>query len=357
MSPSPSPLPAPAASPLERSYRRLLRVLPRGYRERWEDDMVAVLLDTEQEAAAQAVASEGAQRQDEEFELALLQRPPLREVAGVLGLALRLHLAAPSTPGASARSRAVGDAVRLTALLGLPLPAAYGVQQLVLMPWWAEQPGWSQLTVADGVEWVAGCVVALLTWTLLVAGHRRVAAGAAVTGLVVPWVVAGAQLPPPWALPPGELVVWLVLLLPLLSVAAWHRDAPAPSPRWWWTLPAGVALVFALWGLEQVRVSGASFAADVVVAAFALGAGWRHADRGWLGAAALLGMLALVRGVVTWGFVAAMPAEQGVAVLAAMAAGVLAASGIVVVLSWARWRLLARLNRPSQHAEVGPEAS
>ncbi|TXR52541.1 hypothetical protein [Quadrisphaera setariae] len=340
--------------PLERSYRRLLRVLPRGYRERWEDDVVAVLLDTEQEAAARAVVSEGPQRQDEERELVLLQRPRLREVVGVLGLAVRLHLAAPSTPGASARSRAVGDAARLTALLGL-LPAAYGVVDLALLPWQSRQPGWSQLTPADGVEWVAGCLAALLTWTLLVAGHRRTAVGVAVAGMVVPWLISGAQLSP-WALQPRELVVWLVLLVPLLSVAAWHRDAPAPSPRWWWALPAAVAVVFGLWGLETAHATGASFAADPLVAGAALAAGWRRPHSGWLGAAGLLGLVALVWGVVTLGYLAGTPLGEGMAAATVLAAVTTAASGLVVLLAVVRLRVLARAGRLVEHAEVGPEA-
>ncbi|MEH3078262.1 MAG: hypothetical protein PGN11_16635 [Quadrisphaera sp.] len=345
---------ASEVSPLERSYRRLLRVLPRGYRERWEDDMVAVLLDTEQEAAARAVAGEGAARQDEERELVLLQRPPLREVVGVLGLAVRLHLAAPSTPGASARSREVGGAARSTALLGLLVPAAVGVQQLVLLPWWAQQPGWSQVTRADGTWWVASGLVALLTWALLVAGHRRAAVGVALAGVVVPWVAGGAALPL-WALQPRELVVWLVLPVPLLCTAAWHRDAPPPSRRWWWALPVSVLVLLALTGLQLVGAVAALNTPDLLVAAVALGVGWRRADRGWVGAAVLLGAVASVRGAVTLGYLAGLPAAYGV-----VAAAVTAASVAVVVVALVRWRVLGRVpgraERPVERAEVRPEA-
>lgn len=328
--------------PLERGYRRVLRALPRGYRAQWEEDMVAALLDSEQEAAARAVAAEGPARQDEERGLVLLQRPPLREVAGVLGLAVRLHLAAPSTPGATARSRAVGDAVRLTALLGLLVPAAFGVQQLVLLPWWARQPGWSQVTRADGTWWVASSLVALLTWTLLVAGHRRAAVGVALAGVVAPWVAGGAQLPL-WALQPRELVVWLVLLVPLLCTAAWHRDAPPPARRWWWALPASAAVLLGLAGLQLVGAVGALDTPDLVVAAAALAVGWWRHDRGWCGAAVLLGGVALVRALATLGYLTGLPEVYGL-----VGAAVTTASGLVVVVALARWWRLAGQGRPAR---------
>ena len=73
---------------LERRYRRVLRLLPGYYRDRWEQDMAAAFLDSWLTG-------------DPEEDEAVLQfcKPTWAEVASVAGLAVRLYLG-----GAGARA-------------------------------------------------------------------------------------------------------------------------------------------------------------------------------------------------------------------------------------------------------------
>ena len=88
-------------------YRRVLMLLPRGYRAERGEELLGVMLDGAEEHGR--------------------DRPALGEVLSVLGLSLRLRTGA---PGASARSRSVGEALRLIALLGLLLQAAVFAQNV-----------------------------------------------------------------------------------------------------------------------------------------------------------------------------------------------------------------------------------
>ena len=67
---------------LEQRYRRVLRLLPGWYRDRWEEDMAATLLDG---------WLTGDQEADEYISKAA--RPEWAEVASVVCLAARLYLA------------------------------------------------------------------------------------------------------------------------------------------------------------------------------------------------------------------------------------------------------------------------
>ncbi|MBL1097691.1 hypothetical protein [Streptomyces coffeae] len=90
---------------LEDRFRAVLRVLPAYYRREREEEMVDTFLSDYEPL-------------DEEAELG---RPRLREVAGVLHLAVRTRLAG---HGAPARYVAYGRAARLVGLLGVALLAA-----------------------------------------------------------------------------------------------------------------------------------------------------------------------------------------------------------------------------------------
>src|SRR5687767_11091284 len=117
-------------SVLETRYRTLLRILPADYRAAWEEEMVATFLSgmaTDDEEEAEYLAEFG--------------RPSLSEVASVVGLAVRLrvpvvrrHLGG---TGAAPRHRAVGDAVRIVALIGLVTHAGMAVIDLAMQLWLA----------------------------------------------------------------------------------------------------------------------------------------------------------------------------------------------------------------------------
>ena len=87
---------------LEQRYRRVLRVLPGYYRDRWEEDMVAAFLDS---------WLTGDPYQDEC--IMGYCKPTWPEVASVAGLAARLYLGG---AGAPRRYFAWGQAVRCAVL-------------------------------------------------------------------------------------------------------------------------------------------------------------------------------------------------------------------------------------------------
>ncbi len=90
-------------SPLERRYRRLLRILPVGYRDRWEEDMVSAFL-------------ESANATHPDVNKVSASRPRWAERLSVVALAVRVRL---SGSHASPRGLIGYDVVRSVALLGL----------------------------------------------------------------------------------------------------------------------------------------------------------------------------------------------------------------------------------------------
>lgn len=236
---------------LEERYRRVLRLLPAGYRRRWEDDMVAAFL---------ASTATGDPEQDDY--LADYGRPGAGEVASVVALAARLRFG--GTPDAPPRRYARGQAIRLAVLLttltsaamnlgvvatsawltgrlGLPVPAAWAVPRHLV-------GGWTVVSGVVGWAWV----VAYLT---LVTGHRRAArlSGAlAVLGSVAASVVPATAGHPGAASPltalggvqPTAVLHWLFQLLVVLAMGAFVPGTPAPGRRGWLTaLPVGVVAV------------------------------------------------------------------------------------------------------------------
>src|SRR5215469_1271313 len=113
---------------LERRYRRVLRILPGYYRQRWEEDMVTAFLES----------SLTGDREEDEF-VTEYGRPAWPEVASVAGLAARLYLGG---AGAPRRYFAWGQAVRGAVLAVLLAHAAQGLTGLALLAWRRHPASW-----------------------------------------------------------------------------------------------------------------------------------------------------------------------------------------------------------------------
>ncbi|GAA0590574.1 hypothetical protein GCM10010174_01980 [Kutzneria viridogrisea] len=200
-------------SRLENRYRVLLRALPEWYRAEREQEMLAVWL---------------AERTDElDLEYGW---PGWAETRSLLGLALRTRLSGPP------RSAALGDAVRLVALIGLlvqvGLGTAYAVN-IVLSP------------VAD----LLALVLDLLLAVGSVGALASLATGRRVQGLVlglvalVPSLLGLASHPALWAIA-NALPEWATALCLVLG---YHREAPLPKARPWLTATALASGLGAAW--------------------------------------------------------------------------------------------------------------
>jgi hypothetical protein len=216
---------------LERRYRRILRLLPAPYRQTWEEDMVATFLAGAVPADPEAAAF-----------VADYGRPDRSEVVSVVGLAVRLRLGG---VGAAPRYLAWGTAVRLVALVGLlvhAVNALAGVGSLLLLPERFPTLDVPSHTVAVwallGLGWVAA-------YLALVSGYRRAARllaalslAPAVIGLGVDLATTGVDYLA------SRMVELAVAALPVLALAAFHREAPPIRPRAWLVaLPVGAVLV------------------------------------------------------------------------------------------------------------------
>lgn len=222
-------------SDLENRYRRVLRLLPHSYREVWEDEMVATFLDS-------------MHRDDpEEAEwVAAFGRPSRSEVVSIAGLAVRLRLGGVEAPP---RSFAWGQAVRRVALVGLLVNAVLATVGTVQTAWIAGWVPWPPvpdaiMAAAEGGSLSTAELVVAFTGLLWVAafgallyGRRRAAGVLAGLALVpallgVTALVVSASRPPAWS-----LVAWwsqfLVSVLVVASLVAFHRGAPAVRPRPW----------------------------------------------------------------------------------------------------------------------------
>src|SRR4051794_3565826 len=163
-------------TPLEHNYRTLLRLLPRAYRDAWEDEMVAAFLEA-------AVPEE-----PEDAELAVLGRPSLSESASVVGLAVRLRLGAVE---ASPRGRLWADAAGRVALVGLLLSAVLSAVELLNALWLTGAlRGVPSPAIAVQLApqtwrtgWGVATALAVPAYLALLARQVRVAAVLAVLGL------------------------------------------------------------------------------------------------------------------------------------------------------------------------------
>ncbi|WP_216209182.1 hypothetical protein [Amycolatopsis aidingensis] len=222
---------------LERRYRRVLRLLPAFYRREWEEDMVATFLLTAQPSDL------------EEAEFAAdYGRPSWPEVASVLALAVRLRLGG---AGAPPRYLTWGETVRRVALVGL---LAHAVMALVgaggLLWSWTRSPG---LFGIDSVAWQLAALLWVPAYLALVAGRRRAARILAGLALVPGLVSTGSVVTDAGSVYLASALGVLSLdVLPVLALAAFHRNAPPVKPRpWLVALPAGAVLVVAAYLLAQ----------------------------------------------------------------------------------------------------------
>jgi len=219
---------------LEQRYRRVLRLLPRYYRDQWEEDMVASFLDGWMTGDP-----------DEDSVTMEYDRPTREEIVSVIGLAARLHLGGVGAPG---RYFAWGQAVR-NAVLGVMLAhAVWGLGQVALFArsrhligWLPPPPGgfWPMLGYATGYAWI------VVFAALLLADYR--------TARVLAVLVVGAdaanvlhqQLAGTLASPFANWAYVAVIdVAPVLGMAAFHRDAPPVARRpWLLALPAWYLLV------------------------------------------------------------------------------------------------------------------
>jgi len=227
---------------LEQRYRRVLRLLPGYYRDRWEEDMVAAFLDSWLTG-------------DPSDDDAILEfcKPTWGEVASVVALAARLYLGGAATPR---RYFAWGQAVRNAVLAVVLVQAVLVLHVLVLLAWSRRLFGLPALPARLMVSsptgvWPTVFYLAHVAWivifVMLVLGHYRTARVLAVLA-IVPSMVAllQAQLNGIMSAPFGPWAFWVLFnLVPVLAMAAFHSDAPPPARLpWLLALPAGYLLVY-----------------------------------------------------------------------------------------------------------------
>ncbi len=222
---------------LERRYRRVLRLLPGWYRERWEQDMVAAFLDSwltgDPEADEYITRAAG---------------PSWAEAASVARLAVRLHLGGAGT----ARRFAWGQAIRCAVLSMTLVQAVRGLDVLVQTAWSRDLLSWlpappASLVVAPfssgivpPVVWYLVACAWIAAFVSLVLGRYRMARVIA-TPAIVPyliWVLQGQFAGRFPATPIGPWTFWILLnLAPVLAMTAFHGTPRRRSP----TLAAGAA--------------------------------------------------------------------------------------------------------------------
>jgi hypothetical protein len=227
---------------LEQRYRRVLRLLPGYYRDKWEQDMVAAFLDSWLTG-------------DPEVDAAVLEfcRPSWPEVASVAGLAARLYLGGAATPR---RYFAWGQAVRRAVLTVLLMHAVLGLEVLVRTAWSRRlfglpAPPASLAVISPGGVWPSVYGLVNVAWVVifvtLALGHYRTARVLAALA-IVPGLAAllQAQLTGIMPAPFGPWAWWVLFDLALvLAMTAFHRDAPPTVPGpWLLALPAGYVLVY-----------------------------------------------------------------------------------------------------------------
>jgi hypothetical protein len=226
---------------LEQRYRRVLRLLPRYYREQWEDDMVAAFLDS-------WVSGDP----DDDAWALEFGKPTPGDVASVAGLAARLYLGG---AGISRRYFAWGQAIRRAVLAVMLMHAVLALDVLVRIAWnrrvfGLPAPPASLAAAAPGGVWPTVFYLVNAAWIVifvaLALGHYRTARILAALA-IVPSLVALAQaqvtgiMPAPF----GSWAWWALFnFVPVLAMAAFDADAP-PAARWPWllALPAGYLLV------------------------------------------------------------------------------------------------------------------
>ncbi|MEU7892888.1 hypothetical protein AB0B45_08475 [Nonomuraea sp. NPDC049152] len=265
---------------LEQRYRFVLRMLPASYRAEREEEMVDAFLD----GAGQVRDEDNA-------------RPSWGEVASVAALAVRARV---SGLGEAPRGRAVGDALRLAALLGLGFYAVMGcvgialsLRSLGLLGSLSEE--WL-ITSLDGRIWevvsIAAGLVSIAAFSTLALGKVRTAKALAVAGLVYALVRFGIDVFT-WPGPIVDLVPsMLATAVPVLALlAAYHRDAPVRRSSPLAALPLGLAAAYLAIIVLGSRLPTAS--PDDIDMIWAIG--WLSPEGLATAAVVLAGLVCLVR--------------------------------------------------------------
>lgn len=247
-------------SRLEERYRAVLRLLPAGYRELWEADMVAAFLESrlegntpdvaETDPAEPDVAETDSQESDDwdsdEF-LSDYGRPSLGEIGSVVALAVRLRVAGAD---GSPRSHALGRAVGLAALI-VTLVNAVGATASILISLWltsrhhAVDPA---LNTNDGLwhtAWNLAGYAWLPAYFALLFGYRRAAQAVALLA-IAPFAVTVA-IAEAIGDDPVRLLPWALVLLDILAVAAMptldQNHSGVRRRAWLLALPIGILAV------------------------------------------------------------------------------------------------------------------
>jgi hypothetical protein len=232
---------------LEQRYRRVLRLLPGYYREAWEEDMVAAFLD-------------GWLTGDPDEDPVYMEygRPSKQEVASVVLLAFRLYLGG---AGAPRRYFAWGQAVRGAVLAVLLLHAVLGLDRLMVLAGTRQLAGYLPTPFSSVWPWVwhAAYCASILIFVSLVLGYYRTARVIAVLAMIPDLAgtlhaqLTGTILSPYFSW--GFCV--LLVLVPVLAMAAFHRDAP-PAARLPWLLALPAAFAVVIGPLLAARPAGLS---------------------------------------------------------------------------------------------------
>jgi hypothetical protein len=222
----------------------VLRLLPGYYREQWEEDMAAAFLDSWLTGDPETDAY-----------IIRVARPSWAEVASVASLAARLYLGGAGTPR---RYFAWGQGVRRAVLALLLLHAVQSLAAFVTLAWSHDLARWLPAPPADMVNlspggpwppvWYAVNCAWIAAFLVLVLGRYRTAQVIAVLATAARLaVLLDLQLTGRLALPFGNWAGWVLLgLVPVLAMAAFHRDAPQTARRpWLLALPVGYLLAFA----------------------------------------------------------------------------------------------------------------
>lgn len=221
---------------LEQRYRRLLRILPAGYRDAWQEEMVTTFL-----------ASMRTDDPEQAEYLADFGRPSWGEMASVVALAIRLRLPGwrlkLGGPGAPPRSVLCGDAIRLVALSALLVIAVGAPTTLTTLLWLIGRSSWVPWLLPGSTidnpalltPWYRFASNASLLWLLaylaVLVGQRRIAQLLAVLAALLVDITLLANPGAPVSV--SRLAYAAANLLPVLALAAFRRDTPRPRYRPW----------------------------------------------------------------------------------------------------------------------------
>ena len=224
-------------SPLERRYRRLLRLLPAAYRHERAGEMVDTLLTGRE------------QRPDPGLD----RGPGLAETIAVLGLAVRVRFSATSP----ARALALGTTGLGVALTGLALAQIVAVQRLVSLAGMAGGPFGGVISVLHVGLLVTGYLAVPATVVAVLRGRTVPARVLGVLALVPgAAVIASAALHGGWygacVESVSDITLWIAVVC-LFTRAA--RIARRPDPLWWCAAAAGVLLGASSGLLEAIPAS------------------------------------------------------------------------------------------------------